>query len=112
MIKNIRTDLEEVRGKKLHKFENLDPLIRRCIREYRSLFPKLGISKRGSKIVYHFNVPGVNPISIEKQHGSRDSIPRYYAKLIIAGIDDVVIYIEARESMAETDENLMTIDWR
>jgi hypothetical protein len=104
MIKKIRRDLQEVRDKKLHKFEDLDPLIRRCIKEYGGLFPKLDVNRRGSKTVYHFNVPEVNPISIEKQHGSRDSIPKYYAKLIIAGIDDLITYIEARDSMAETDE--------
>ena len=64
MIRKIRKDLEQVRAKKLHKFEDLNPLIERCIRHYKSLFPQMTITKRGSKTVYHFNVPGVNPISI------------------------------------------------
>jgi hypothetical protein len=104
MIKKIRRDLEQVRGKKFHTFEDLDPLIQRCIKGYSPLFPNLDMNKRGSKIVYHFNVPGVNPISIERQHGSRDSIPRYYAKLIIAAIEDLVTFIEAQEKTLESDE--------
>lgn len=101
MIRKIRKDLEQVRAKKLHKFEDLNPLIERCIRHYKSLFPQMTITKRGSKTVYHFNVTGINPISIEKQHGSRDSIPRYFAKLILAGIEDLVTFVESRVEGAE-----------
>jgi hypothetical protein len=104
MIERIRRDLEEVRGRKFHTFEDLDPLIRRCIREFSDLFPKLQVNKRGSKYVYHFNVPEVAPISIERQHGSRDSIPRYYAKLIIGGIEDLIAYIESRQETLGTDQ--------
>jgi hypothetical protein len=103
MIKKIRRALEEIRSKKIYEFEDLDPIIRRCIKDFGSLFPKLEINKRGSKVVYHFNVPEVNPISIEKQHGSRDSIPRHYAKLIIAGIDDLIAFIEEREGEFRID---------
>lgn len=101
MIRKIRKDLEQVRANKFHKFEDLNPLIACCIRYYEHLFPQLTITKRGSKTVYHFNVTGVNPISIEKQHGSRDSIPKYYAKLILSGIDDLVTYVESSVSGAK-----------
>ncbi len=94
MIKRIRRDLEQVKAKKYHQFEDLDPIIQRCINGYSHLFPRIQINKRGSKIVYHFHVHEVSAISIEKQHGSRDSIPRYFAKGIIAGIDDLITYIE------------------
>jgi hypothetical protein len=103
MIKKIRRALEDIRGKKIYEFEDLDPIIRRCIKDFGNLFPQLEINKRGSKVVYHFNVPEVNPISIEKQHGSRDSIPRHYAKLIIAGIDDLIAFIEEREGEFRND---------
>jgi hypothetical protein len=101
MIGKIRRDLEQVRAKKFYKFEDLNPLIQRCLKHYEILFPQLTINRRGSKIVYHFNVPGVNPISIEKEHGSRDSIPRYYAKLILSGIDDLVTFVESRQDGGE-----------
>jgi len=101
MIRKIRRDLEQVRAKKFHKFEDLNPLIERCLKYYGYLFPRLTITKRGSKTVYHFNVVGVNPISIEKQHGSRDSIPRYYARLILAGIEDLVTHVESSKDRAE-----------
>jgi len=94
MIRRIRQDLERVREKRFHKSEDLDPLIRRCIAGYGRLFPKLNINRRGSKVIYHFNVPEVSVISIEREHGSRDSIPRHFAKLILAGIDDLITYIE------------------
>jgi hypothetical protein len=69
MIAKIRRNLEQIRNKKLHKFDDLDPIIRRCIREYSHLFPDLRINKGGgSKVVYHFNVPELHPISIEREH--------------------------------------------
>jgi hypothetical protein len=105
MIERIRRDLEQVRVKKFHKFEDLDPIIHRCISRYSHFFPYLQISKRGSKVVYHFHVPEVNAISIEKEHGSRDSIPKYYAKLIISGIDDLITYIEGAVDDAASRES-------
>ena len=101
MIKKIRQSLEQARIRKFHTFEDLNPLIERCINYYEHLFPQMTINKKGSKVVYHFNVPGVNPISIEKQHGSRNSIPKHYAKLILSGIDDLVAFVESRLDGAE-----------
>lgn len=101
MIQKIREDFERVRVKKFHRFEDLNPLIERCIKHYGHLFPQKNVNKKGSKVVYHFNVPGVAPISIEKQHGSRDSIPKYFAKLILGGIEDLVTFIESIEESAE-----------
>jgi hypothetical protein len=49
MIDKIRKNLEQVRGKKLHKFEDLDPMIRACLKEYGRLFPRLSINKRGEQ---------------------------------------------------------------
>lgn len=95
MIEKLRNDLEQIRSKKFHKFADLDSLIQRCLKEHGHLFPKLSINKRGSKVVYHFGVAEVSPISIEREHGSRDSIPKYFAKRILAGIDDLIAYIES-----------------
>ena len=94
MISKIRKQFELVKGKKLHRFDDFDPIIRRCLSQYAHLFPERHIKTAGSKFVYHFNVEGVDPISLEKEHGSRDCVPRYYAKLAMAGIEDLLTFIE------------------
>jgi hypothetical protein len=95
MIKRIRRQFESVRGNKRHVFGDFDPIIRRCFREYAHLFPNRRIKKDGSKVVYHPNVEELAPISLEKEHGSREFIPYRYAKFAIQGIDDLISYIEA-----------------
>jgi hypothetical protein len=101
MIRKIRKQFEEIRDRKHHRFDDFDPIIRRCLRGYAHLFPNQRINMVGSKVVYHFNVEGVNPISLEKEHGSREFVPRYYAKLAMIGIEDVLSFIEANAG-AET----------
>ena len=95
MIKRIRKQFELVKGKKHHSFDDFDPIIRRCLKEYGHLFPQHTINMAGSKVVYHFNVEGVDPISLEREHGSRDSVPRRYAKFAIVGIEDLLVFIES-----------------
>ena len=94
MIQKIRKQFELVRGKKHHSFDDFDPIISRCLSEYAHLFPERQINKAGSKVVYHFNVEGVEAISLEKEHGSREFVPRHYAKLAMAGIEDLITFIE------------------
>ena len=108
MIQKIRKQFEQIRGKKHHSFDDFDPIIRRCLSEYAHLFPERQINKAGSKVVYHFNVEGVEAISLEKEHGSREFVPRHYAKLAMAGIEDLITFIEnveGREPTAEEVEN-------
>lgn len=109
MIQKIRKQFEQIRGKKHHSFDDFDPIIRRCLSEYAHLFPERQINKAGSKVVYHFNVEGVEAISLEKEHGSREFVPRHYAKLAMLGIEDLVTFIEnaeGREPAAqEVEEN-------
>ena len=100
MIKKIRRQFEDVREKRHHVFEDFDPIIQRIFREYSHLFPSRRINKDGSKYVYHPNVEGVDPISLEKQHGSREFIPPRYAKFAIRGIDDLLSYIETHPDAA------------
>lgn len=95
MIQKIRRQFEQVKGKKRHCFDDFDPIIRRCLKEYAHLFPQQRINPAGSKVVYHFNVEGVDPISLEKEHGSREFVPRYYAKLAMIGIEDLLTFIES-----------------
>src|SRR5579862_8191896 len=97
MIQKIRKQFELIRGKKHHSFDDFDPIVRRCLSEYAHLFPKRQINKAGSKVVYHFNVEGVEAISLEREHGSREFVPRHYAKLAMAGIEDVIGFIENAE---------------
>jgi hypothetical protein len=94
MIKKIRKQFELVKGKKRHSFDDFDPIVRRCLSEYAHLFPERQINKAGSKVVYHFNVEAVDAISLEKEHGSREYVPRYYAKLALRGIEDLITFVE------------------
>jgi hypothetical protein len=113
MIKKIRRQFEELRGKKHYVFDDLDPTIRRCLTHYGHLFPNHRVNKDGSRVVYHFGVEGVGPISLEKEHGSREYLPPRYAKGVMAGIDALLAYIEqspaaAEESTGECDEESPT----
>jgi hypothetical protein len=95
MIKRIREKFDAARGKKRCKFDDLAPIVERCFREYAHLFPKRSINKDGSRVVYHANVGDLQPVSLEKEHGSREFLPPRYAKFALAGIDDLISYIES-----------------
>src|SRR5206468_8689438 len=96
----------QIRGKKHHSFDDFDPIIRRCLSEYAHLFPERQINKAGSKVVYHFNVEGVEAISLEKEHGSREFVPRHYAKLAMVGIEDLITFIENAEGRKPAAEEI------
>jgi hypothetical protein len=111
MIRRIREKFETVRCKKRHKFDDFGPLIERCFRQYSHLFPNRKIKKEGSKVVYHPNCGDLDPISLEREHGSREYLPHRYAKFAIAGVDDLISYIEThpdagggREDVENPDE--------
>ena len=99
MVKKIRQKFELLKNKKRHTFDDLDSVIRRCLNDYGHLFPNWRVNPNGSRFVYHFNVESLSPISLEKEHGSREFVPHYYAKLAINGIDDLITYIEATVDM-------------
>jgi hypothetical protein len=101
MIRKIRRQFEEVRGKKHYVFDDLDPTIRRCLKHYGQLFPNHKVTKDGSRVVYHFGVEGVGPISLEKEHGSREYLPPRYAKFVMAGIETLLTYIEQSPDAAK-----------
>jgi len=94
MIHKLRKQLEDVRCKKRNVFDDFDGIIKKVLRFYGHLFPKHSINKDGSRVVYHFGVEEVAAISLEKEHGSREFVPRYYAKLAMCGIEDLLTYIE------------------
>ena len=101
MIKKIRRQFEEIRGKKHYVFDDLDPTIRRCLKFYGQLFPNHKVNKDGSRVAYHFGVEGIGPITVEKEHGSREYLPPHYAKGVIARIEALLAYIEASPDVAK-----------
>lgn len=109
MIQRIRKQFEGLKGKKHHSCNDFDPIIRRCLKEYAHLFPQQRINTAGSRVVYHFNVEAVDPISLEKEHGSREFVPRHYAKLAMVGIEDLLTFIEnavgEKPASEEADNN-------
>jgi hypothetical protein len=95
MIRKIRRKFDQIKDKKHHCFDDFDPIVRRCLSEYGHLFPNKQVNEgSGSKVVYHFNVEGVEAISLEREHGSREYLPRRFAKFAIAGIEDLLTFIE------------------
>lgn len=104
-MKRIRVWIDEAREKKHVEYNDLDRIIQRCLKRFRGLFPSYKCTKGGSKTVHHFNVPGVDPISIEKPHGSREFVPRQYAKMIIDALDDLANYIELNSEDQPHDDS-------
>jgi hypothetical protein len=69
-------------------------MIRRIVDANRGLFPRFDVKSKGSRSVYHFNVRGVWPISLEREHKGRDHVLPKFAKLALAGIEELLIYVE------------------
>ena len=63
------------------------------------------MTKAGSKVVYHPNIEGLAPISLEKEHGSREFMPPRYAKFAIQGIDDLISYIETHPDVRRAERD-------
>lgn len=112
MLKKLRRTLREISEQKFQHFDEFQKLIKKIVKEYGHLFPKFEENRNGSKYVYHFHVPGVYPISLEKEHGSRESIPPRFAKRAIAGIRDVLDHIEVNTSDVESESEKEASDER
>jgi hypothetical protein len=69
-------------------------VLRRIKTKYGHHFPNLIITKNGSKIVHDFGIKGASSISLEKEHGSRDSIPPTFVKYALNGLADVISHLE------------------
>jgi hypothetical protein len=104
MLKKLRRALADVKQQKHKHFDDFEKIIKRCRAYYPHLFPNYEETKGGSKTVFHFNVEGVSPISLEKEHGKRDHVPSRYAKFAIQGIEDLLDFIEMNAT-EEQDEN-------
>jgi len=112
MLKKLRKTLRQISEQKFQHFDEFQTLIRKIVKEYGYLFPKFNENRNGSKYVYHFHVQGVYPISLEKEHGSREFIPHTFAKRAIAGIQDVLDYIEINAPDVEAEVEKETTDER
>ncbi len=93
----IKRWIHEAKTKKHCCFDDLNRIVKRILTRYGYLFPRYKKTSSGSKTVHHFNVPDVYPISLEKEHGSREFIPPRYKKLALDGLEALVQYIEATE---------------
>jgi hypothetical protein len=100
-VRPIKQWIAESRERKNCTFDDLNKIAKRCQKRYDFLFPKYKLKKDGSSFVHHFNVPGVEPISLEKEHGSREYVPKFYAKLAIRNLEALVEYIEANTTPAK-----------
>lgn len=105
MLQKLRKRLQELKSQKHKHFDDFQPIIKHCIRNYSRLFPSYRETTDGSRVVYHFNVEGVYPISLEREHGSRDHIPPKYAKRAIAGIEDLLTFIEGSMQNSEVQND-------
>ena len=95
-MEKLRKELRELREQKRVSFHELDTLINKIVRIYSHLFPDFDTKQKGSRVVYHFNVNGVYPISLEREHKGRDCVLPRFAKLAMNLIDDVLNFVEER----------------
>ena len=93
----LRDDFEKLQSQKHLHFDDLDRMIRRIVDANRELFPRFDVRSKGSRVVYHFNVKDVWPISLEREHKGRDHVLSKFAKLALAGIEDLLIYVEGED---------------
>src|SRR5712692_8315209 len=105
MIRKLRRQFEDVKCKKRNVFDDFDEIVRKSLRFYGHLFPNRKINREGSRVVYHFGVEEVAPISLEKEHGSREYVPRFYAKLAMSGIEDLLTFIENSPGIETIDDS-------
>ncbi len=103
-MKRIRKWIAEVRAQKHVQFDDLNRIAVRCQKQYAYLFPRYKLNKDGSAFVHHFNVNGVAPISLEKEHGSREFVPPKYAKLALGNLEELANYIEYMVSKIEASQ--------
>ena len=95
ILARLRKRLHAVKCQKHKHFDDFKPIIEHILTHYSTMFPSYRKTKDGSRVVYSFNVEGVAPISLEKEHGSRDHIPPKFAKRAICGIEEILTFIEA-----------------
>jgi hypothetical protein len=95
-VHRIKQWISEAKLQKHTKFDDLNKIVKRVLSQYPLMFPKYTKTQSGSKTVHHFNVPGVSPISLEKEHGSREFLPPRFKGIALDGLDALVAYVESK----------------
>jgi hypothetical protein len=93
-VSSLRDELARLQSQKYLQFDDLDRMIRRIVNANPEAFPRFKIKSKGTRVVYHFNVRNLWPISLEREHKGRDHVPTKFAKLALGGIEDLLIYVE------------------
>ena len=93
-MSSLRVDFAKLQSQKFLQFEDLDRMIRKIVNANPELFPRFKIKSKGIRVVYHFNVRNLWPISLERGHKGRDHVLPKFAKLALGGIEDLLIYVE------------------
>ena len=93
-MSSLRDEFEKLQSQKHLQFDDLDRMIRRIVNANPELFPRFKTKSKGTRVVYHFNVRNLWPISLEREHKGRDHVPAKFAKLALEGIEDLLIYVE------------------
>ncbi|MGB7589794.1 MAG: hypothetical protein WCD04_03555 [Terriglobia bacterium] len=93
-MSSLREEFEKLRSQKHLQFDDFDRIIRRIVNAHPELFPRFTTKSKGARVVYHFNVRNLWPISLEREHKGRDHVPTSFARLALGGIEDLLIYVE------------------
>jgi hypothetical protein len=96
-VSSLRDEFEKLQSQKYVRFDDLDHIIQRIVNANRELFPRFDVKRKGGRVVYHFNVKDVWPISLEREHKGRGHVLPKFAKLALAGIEDLLIYVEGED---------------
>ena len=95
-MSSLRDEFAKLHSQKHLRFADLDRMIQRIVKANSELFPRFSIKNKGARVVYHFNVPDVWPISLEREHKGRDHLPSRFARLALGGIEDLLVYVEEK----------------
>src|SRR5215470_6075445 len=90
----LRDELEGIRVEKHKTFAQLNGLAEKIFRQFPEVFPMYETTKNGSRLVHHPNAVGCIPISLEREHGSREYLPHRYAKFALEGLERTLEEIE------------------
>ncbi len=94
LVRECRRRLDEIKGQKHKHFDELNSLIERIVYQFGEFLPNYKKTSSGSRVVHHPSALGTQPISIEKEHGSRDHLPGRYASIAIEGIELLLDYLD------------------
>ena len=94
LVRDARERLDETRAKKHIGFHELNSLVERIVYQFEAYLPLYKRTESGSKVVHHPNAPDTQPISLEKEHGSREHLPKRYASFAMEGIDRLLDYLD------------------